>query len=105
MYGGRGAGDQYLDDMWVLSLPGFVWVNIYQGNSPRAGHTCHRVGPRTLITVGGTANSNYGSPPCDWETKGVGVLDMSEVTWGSVYNAEAANYLVPTRVIEAIGGR
>ena len=105
MYGGRGVGNIYLDDIWVLSLPGFVWVKIYEGNAPRAGHTCHRVGSRTLITVGGTANSHYGTPPCDWERKGVGVLDMSGVTWGSVYDAAPADYQVPARVVAAIGGR
>lgn len=66
--------------MWVLSIPGFVWTKIYQGTALRAGHSCHKVGYRTMITVGGTANSEYGSPPCDWETKGVGVFEISDLT-------------------------
>lgn len=105
MYGGRGVDDQFLDDIWVLSLPGFIWEKIYEGTAPRAGHTCHRVGPRTMITVGGTANTNYGSTSCDWEVMGVGVLEISDVTWGSVYNATQADYEVPTRVVAQIGGR
>ncbi|KAL6715932.1 hypothetical protein ACLMJK_006894 [Lecanora helva] len=104
VYGGRGPDDVFFDDVWVLSLPGFVWTKIYQGNSPRAGHTCHRVGSRTMITVGGTANTDYGSPPCDWETKGVGVFEISDVTWGSKYNATQSKYTVPSQVVAQIGG-
>lgn len=58
-----------------------------------------------MITVGGTANTNYTTTECDWERKGVGVLDISALTWGSVYNAEQADYEIPTRVVEKIGGR
>ena len=105
MYGGRGPKNVFLDDLWVLSLPGFVWQKIYEGSSPRAGHTCHLVGSRTMITVGGTANTNYVSPPCDWETKGIGVFEISNMVWGSVYNATQADYVVPTPVIAKIGGR
>lgn len=105
MYGGRGPNNRFLDDIWVLSLPGFVWELVYQGTSPRAGHTCHRVNSRTMITVGGTANTDYGSPPCDWETKGVGVFEISDLVWGSVYNASVGNYEIPAKVVANIGGK
>ena len=105
MYGGRGANDQFVDDIWVLSLPGFVWTLVYQGTSPRAGHSCHRVNSRTMISVGGTSNTDYGSPPCDWQTMGLGVLEISDLTWGSVYNATQGEYEVPAKVVASIGGR
>ncbi|KAL9125788.1 MAG: hypothetical protein Q9217_005056 [Psora testacea] len=107
MYGGRGANgteNVFYDDIWVLSIPSFIWTKINQGSSPRYGHTCHRVGTRTMITVGGASNMRYDEQPCDWETKGVGVLDMSDVTWGSIFHAGAPPYAVPTRVAAAIGG-
>ena len=103
--GGRGNNNYFLDDIWVLSLPSFTWTQIYQGSSPRYSYTCHVAGSRTMITVGGAANTNYSAAPCDWEYKGVGVLDMSDVTWGSVYNASAGDYAVPSLVVETIGGR
>lgn len=103
MYGGRGANNVFFDDIWVLSLPAFVWEKVYQGTSPRGGHTCHRVGSRTMITIGGTSNTDYNFPPCDWETKGVGVFDMTDLTWGSVYNATQADYEVPSLVAAKIG--
>ena len=107
MYGGRssnGTEDLYLDDVWVLSIPSFTWTILYNGTAPRFGHTCHRVGERTMITVGGASNMNYTELPCDWEYKGVGVLDMSEVIWGSFFNASASDYQVPTLVSRTIGG-
>ena len=105
MYGGRGNNNDFIDDVWVLSIPSFTWTKIYQGMSPRYGHTCHVAGSRTMITVGGAANANYSAAPCDWEYKGVGVFDMSEPTWGSVYNAFAGDYTVPSLVLATIGGR
>ena len=81
MYGGRGPNSTFLDDIWVLSLPSFTWIKIYEGTAPRYAHTCHKVGSRTMITVGGAANTKYATGPCDWETAGVGVLDISDVTW------------------------
>ena len=95
MYGGRDAANNYFDEIWVLSLPSFSWTLVFSGKSPRFSHTCHLVGSRTMLTVGGLAsvNQTQGRPginvsPCDWEVKGVGVLDISSITWGSVYNAE-----------------
>lgn len=57
-----------------------------------------------MITVGGASNINYTELPCDWEYEGVGVLDMSEVIWGSYFNASASDYKVPTLLSRTIGG-
>ncbi|CAD6584293.1 MAG: hypothetical protein ASARMPRED_001726 [Alectoria sarmentosa] len=113
MYGGQDGSNppNYFDEVWVLSLPSFTWTIIYTGISPRFAHTCHLVGNRTMLTVGGVAAASqmqglYSEvlPTCDWEIKGVGVYDISELVWGSVYNATAPAYEVPDRVISAIGG-
>ncbi|KAL8735875.1 MAG: hypothetical protein Q9181_002653 [Wetmoreana brouardii] len=110
MYGGRDSS-HYFDDVWVLSLPSFTWIQVFAGTSPRFAHTCHLVGKRTLLTVGGVASltQKWGHPdntlpPCDWETKGVGVLDLTSITWGSAYDAHAAAYGVPEKVLATIGG-
>ena len=58
-----------------------------------------------MVTVGGAANANYTAMPCDWEVKGIGIFDMSDLTWGSVYNAYAGNYIVPALVRTVVGGR
>lgn len=92
------------DDMYILSLPSFTWTKIYSGESPRFGHTCHLVGNRQLLTVGGSLSS-YVTRECDWETKGVAILDLTTKIWGSVYNADAAPYQVTSDLLPVIGGR
>ena len=57
-----------------------------------------------MITVGGAANDDWHSAPCDWATKGVGVYDLSDLVWGSVYDASAPAYTVPKPIAASIGG-
>ncbi|MCJ1270815.1 hypothetical protein MMC22_010712 [Lobaria immixta] len=104
LYGGRGANQKIFDDMYVLSLPSFTWTKLYEGTSPRFGHTCHQVGIRTLLTVGGIVNFNLTGQDCDWEYRGVGVMDISTLTWGSVFNPNPDPYEVPALVYGNIGG-
>ncbi|KAF2812473.1 uncharacterized protein BDZ99DRAFT_518310 [Mytilinidion resinicola] len=101
LYGGHNtiSGVPY-DDIHVLSLPAFRWTKINFGASPRWGHDCHVVGNRQLLTVGGNTTNEQ----CDWEIKGVAILDMSTITWGSVYDAFAPEYLVPTPITKWLGG-
>ncbi|CZR65155.1 related to cell wall anchored protein [Phialocephala subalpina] len=103
MYGGRDGVNTYFDEVWILSLPSFQWVQVNSGYSPRYSHTCHVVGSRQMITVGGATTSNVAAD-CDWETKSVGVLDMSSISWGSSYNANANPYTVPDDIVRAVGG-
>lgn len=107
MYGGRswdGKDNVVYDDIYILSIPSFTWTKVYQGSSDLYAHNCHRANANTMITVGGARNFNYDRLPCDWKLKGVGVLDLSEITWGSVYDASDNEYKVPSRVVTTIGG-
>lgn len=101
LYGGRDPikSVEY-DDVYVLSLPAFNWTQVNFGQSPRWGHDCHVVGNRQMLTIGGNTTNEQ----CDWEIKGVAILDMSTITWGSVYNAYAPEYLVPTPIVDWLGG-
>ncbi|KAI9760283.1 MAG: hypothetical protein M1840_002574 [Geoglossum simile] len=100
LYGGRND-TVIFDQIYVLSLPSFKWI--FEGTSPRFGMTCHLMGERQLITVGGYSSMNLTSG-CDWEDKGVGVYDLSTLLWGSRFLADAGDYTVPTPVVSAIGG-
>ncbi|KXL50434.1 MAG: hypothetical protein FE78DRAFT_66874, partial [Acidomyces sp. 'richmondensis'] len=106
LYGGRGPDNVFYDDVYVLSVPSFIWTKVYgPGMSPRYGHTCHVVG-RQMITVGG-GSPWFASDPqsyCDWEEKGIAVLDMSSIIWGSVYSVNAIDYTVPEAVSAKVGG-
>ena len=70
MYGGRDSTSQnktiYYDDVYVLSIPSFTWVTYFIGKTARFGHTCHLVGGRQMLTVGGMNNNEK---TCDWERK------------------------------------
>ncbi|PSN68484.1 hypothetical protein BS50DRAFT_366427 [Corynespora cassiicola Philippines] len=105
LYAGRdhtGAnGTVFYDDIYVLSLPSFTWINIYQGKSPRYGHTCHLVGGRQMITVGG---HNRHQNKCDWEKKSVAVLDLPTLGWGSVFHAGYSQYELSSNLTTALGG-
>jgi len=108
LYGGRSNGTIF-DDVYVLSLPSFTWVNVFQGKDARWSITCHFVPPRQMITVGGGGKSTNISSDCDWETKSLAVMDLSTINtngsgWGSVFDAAAPPYQVPDLVVAKIGG-
>ncbi|KAF7939014.1 uncharacterized protein EAE98_001350 [Botrytis deweyae] len=57
LYGGQDGGSVSYDDVFVLSLPSFTWIKVYESvpGSPRFGHTCHLVGLKRsihLIVIG-----------------------------------------------------
>jgi hypothetical protein len=95
--------DTWYDEVYVLSLPSFTWVKMYHAESPRYGHTCHKVG-RQMITTGGRNIRRNVTDYCDWELHGIAVLDMPSMTWGSVFNATLGQYEVSTGVVDKIGG-
>ncbi|PQE29945.1 cell wall anchored protein [Rutstroemia sp. NJR-2017a WRK4] len=104
MYAGQDGLSASYDDIYVLSLPSFTWIKVYETTpgSPRYGHTCHLVGNRQLLTVGGTTGSL--STSCDWESKGVAIYDMSTLQWGSNFYHDAESYSLPSNLTAVIGG-
>lgn len=103
------------DDVYVLSLPSFTWTKVYTGNSSRFGHTCHYATARHMMRIGGSRDADTyaiettGKLPdldtlkCDPQG-GVALFDMSDCTWGSLYDTNALAYEIPTKVVEKIGG-
>ncbi|KAB2574686.1 hypothetical protein DBV05_g6600 [Lasiodiplodia theobromae] len=90
------------EDMYILSLPGFHWFkapNVSGG--PRAFHTCNVIGNRQMVIIGGV-NYKLGIPG-DWKdpdpwSQGIGIFDMTKLSWSSGYDADAAAYESPDRV-------
>jgi Kelch motif len=103
LYGGRSNGTIF-DDVYVLSLPSFTWVRVFLGQDARWSVTCHFIPPRQMITVGGGGKYTNITSDCDWEVKSLAVLDLSTIGWGSVFDANAPNYEVPSAVVAVIGG-
>ncbi len=95
-----------LDQIYILSLPAFHWFRAeYSPTNPRAWHTCHSVGNRQMILIGGLDPTKdsvpdaafLSSPKDPWE-QGIGVFDMSTLQWKSSYQASASVYARPEPV-------
>lgn len=91
------------DEVFVLSLPSFVWFEAnYTSSDPRWTHTCHIVGNRQMLSIGGlnpsapTHSASINETDPFWE--GVKVFDLTELQWTNHYNATAAPYLAPSAV-------
>ncbi|OHW93117.1 kelch repeat protein [Colletotrichum incanum] len=69
------------DDVFVLSLPGFVWSQvIYEATNPRRYHCCAVIGRRQMLSVGGTDGQTGWSGADPWP-QGLGLFDMTDWTW------------------------
>ncbi|CAJ2514047.1 Uu.00g021660.m01.CDS01 [Anthostomella pinea] len=105
LYGGWDPTQtKYFDDIWVLSIPSFTWTKVYEGTLPRFAHTCHLVGNRQMITVGGINSTNLTGSGCDWEWMGVAILDLSTMEWGSIFDSNKTPYQVYEGISAVIGG-
>lgn len=104
IYGGMLSAGGTSDEVYVLSLPGFVFFKAPGGRSTkRAAHSCVVVGKRQLLSVGGTDGS-LGFPgslldPDPWK-QGLGVFDMTRMAWSGGYRADAEAYDSPATVRE-----
>lgn len=109
MYGGwdptaTSNTTKYFDDMYALSLPSFTWIKMFEGESPRYGHTCHLTAGRQLLTVGGSTQHGNITDTCDWETESIAVMDLPTMTWGSIFTAGHQPYELSNGLIKMLGG-
>jgi hypothetical protein len=108
-YGGFNGIDStkpFSDDVWVLSVPSFMWTKVYSGNIThgRAGHKCVKPYPDQMFVIGGyPALSGY-IPVCV-ESGIVQVFNLSSASWMTSYDpAVWSNYSVPSKIYLMIGG-
>ncbi|KAK2028033.1 hypothetical protein LX32DRAFT_640423 [Colletotrichum zoysiae] len=93
-----GANDRVaFDDVYILSLPGFVWQQADarpQNGTARAFMSCALAGRRQMIVVGGSdqRESPRGKDPFP---QGLGIFDVTDLQWKDEYDAEAAEYDSP----------
>jgi hypothetical protein len=90
MFAGQDLGDPgtqtQRDDMWILSVPSFSWIEVDQGTDkasippPRAGHLC-QVWDAQMIVLGGY-NTDRG---CD--APGIYVFNMSSLGWSNQFTS------------------
>ncbi|KAK1776751.1 hypothetical protein QBC45DRAFT_356772 [Copromyces sp. CBS 386.78] len=103
IYGGADrAFTEFYDDIYILSLPGFVWLKTDAHSvEPRNNHDCVVVGKRQMLVVGG-----HGQNKSLWAEdpfpQGLGIFDMVDLTWSEEgkYEAGAEDYRTPKLVEE-----
>jgi hypothetical protein len=98
MSSGRSPIEGY-DDVWVLSLPQFLWTQVFAGVRPNYGSTCHLVGKKQMLILGGID----GLKSCK-DTPVVALYDLTNLKWLRGYFRDDHDFGVPKAVWEWIGG-
>jgi hypothetical protein len=107
-YGGFNGLDQgtVSDDVWILSVPSFMWKKVYSGTSRhgRAGHKCTKPYPDQMFVIGGAAALTGFAPSCV-EGGIIQIYNLSSSTWIESYDPSVwSNYTVPSMIYSMIGG-
>ena len=91
-----------MDEVYVLSLPGFVWTKAnYPSENPRTRHRCNARGRQMIVTGGlnptreNRSAVTYGK---DIWTQGIGIFDLTDMAWKDEYDVNAAPYKTPELV-------
>ncbi|RPA94702.1 hypothetical protein L873DRAFT_1404769 [Choiromyces venosus 120613-1] len=91
-------------NVYVLSLPAFKWIKVYEDKDSthgRKGHRCHKVADNLMMVVGGAVVSNG---ICINEGV-VRMFNMNTLKWEDKYDPAVHDaYKVPDVVYKAIGG-
>ncbi|KUI57512.1 hypothetical protein VP1G_04800 [Cytospora mali] len=97
----------FKDDVWVLSLPSFMWMKVASGRSGhgRAGHKCVMPYPDQMMVIGGQpAQPGDGGPSC---VNGgfIELFNVSSSQWLDRYDPSVwSAYQVPSMIYQMIGG-
>ncbi|KAH7389351.1 hypothetical protein DE146DRAFT_160791 [Phaeosphaeria sp. MPI-PUGE-AT-0046c] len=116
LYGGYGFGDPAaFDDVYILSLPSFKWMKGYPlgASSNQFGHggcSASIMNPNQMMVIGGWF-SNQSFVDCDApNSQGQHNMVLGNNTgkqengiWDK-YDPKLSSYVVPTMIIDAIGG-
>ncbi|KAK6211817.1 hypothetical protein LQW54_005677 [Pestalotiopsis sp. IQ-011] len=107
-YNGLDMDQAYSDDVWILSLPSFMWMKISSGQADhgRAGHRCVKPYPDQMVVVGGYRPlSGVGSIDCVENNNIIQVFNLTEGKWMDSYDPDNwADYGVPEMIHLMIGG-
>ena len=83
-----------MGDIYVLSLPGFIWTRIQEDDPDygRKSHICVLAGESQLISLGGLPRTAQ-IPREEWATKdhfprGIGIFDMNSFEWKDRYEPD-----------------
>ncbi|KAH8701598.1 hypothetical protein BGW36DRAFT_404554 [Talaromyces proteolyticus] len=103
-YNGINATATPSDDVYILSVPQFVWTHAYKGQAShgRSSHKCLAVYPDQMMVFGGIFQNN---PNVCVDGGIVEVFNMNKLVFEDSYDPRVWNeYQVPSVVTAKIGG-
>ncbi|KAI1457554.1 hypothetical protein F4805DRAFT_173507 [Annulohypoxylon moriforme] len=108
-YNGLDLNSDFNDDVWILSLPSFMWMKVSSGTAEhaRAGHQCIMPYPDQMITIGGSTSTKGDVARClDGENPSIlQAYNLTEAAWMDSYDPKSWNeYGVPEMIHMMIGG-
>jgi Kelch motif len=105
-FDGLKPANPYSDDVWVLSVPSFMWMKVKSGTPShgRAGHKCVKPYPDQMFVIGGYPSLAGNSFNC-LEGNIIQVFNLSSLQWIEKYDPNVwSNYTVPAMIYDMIGG-
>lgn len=102
-YDGQDASARPSDAVYVLSVPTFRWVKVYDGesNHGRYGHKCFRTYPDKMLVLGGLYTSARQCVPGGF----IQVFNLNTLKFQDVYDPQDwEEYKVPDLISAQIGG-
>ncbi|TVY36673.1 Kelch repeat-containing protein, partial [Lachnellula subtilissima] len=106
-FDGININGNFSDDVWILSIPSFMWMKVNSGVSThaRAGHRCIKPYPDQMFVIGGYASLPDDSPPTCVDGNLIQIFNLSSIEWITSYNPKIwSNYTVPSMISAMIGG-
>lgn len=107
-FDGINPNNPFNDDVWILSLPSFMWMKVSPGTAAhaRAGHKCVKPYPDQMVVIGGYPTYPSDSTlACLDNTQIVQVFNLSSAQWMDSYDPRNwAEYQVPDMIVAMIGG-
>ncbi|KAI2473096.1 hypothetical protein F4781DRAFT_262285 [Annulohypoxylon bovei var. microspora] len=109
-YDGLNVTSDFNDDVWILTLPTFMWMKVTSGTTDhaRAGHQCVMPYPDQMITIGGAVSKKGGSVSNCLSGDNPSMFQAYNLTagkWMDSYDPNSWNeYGVPEMIHMMVGG-
>lgn len=88
-----------LDDIHILSIPGFQWFQVdAKSTPPKIFHACAALPGGQIAVSGGMAVEKQYEVQDVWNNS-LGIFDMGTLEWSDKYDADKTDYETP-RVIQ-----
>lgn len=102
-YNGIDRGKRPSDAIYVLSIPSFKWIKVYEGEGEhgRHGHKCVKPYPDQMMVLGG----HYIDPTFCVDGGIIQVFNLNELKFQNTYDpGKWEEYRVPDIITKEIGG-